>query len=768
MRTKKLRLYYWIIGTLCLGFLAVGSGFTVFTVRDGEEKNISYFQSNAKSMKNNFTNLIESNMEVLDGVALAIGEMEVTDLEHLRPIIRQINDRNAFLRMGFVDPDGVGNLVDLDGTTHENMDFSEEDFFLEAKTGNKAVSGTKEDAYSGGYVNYYGVPVMSQGEIVGVLAAADNTDRLRMILDPQLFSNGGYASIIDSSGKYVIRSIGADKADDIREIGDFSAGELENIRKDLEAGTENLIEFEKDGERMLAYYLPVGINDWYLIGAVTQRMLRQDYYLSGGLVLLVVSAMGIFTFLVYCFNRIQMRSERELEVLAYSDPLLKIDNFVKFSMDIQTVLEDKDFRKIAFWYCDIDDFKFFNEYFGYETGDLLLKEMAEIFAKYALKRELFCRETSDHFAGIRCYERQSDLAEWYEKLTDELEHIPLVDQRSFRLAISVGFYCAEKPEDILSVNEMYNRAKMAHKSIKQQKNVKYAFYTDQLRTQLLLENEIEANMKVALKEGRFQVYFQPKAALDDENRISGGEALVRWQDPQKGFISPDKFIPLFERNGFIVSLDRYMFEQVCVWLQTYLHAEKRPIRIAVNVSRLGIFQDDFVEYYAGVKQSYGIPDGMLELEFTESLAIDSNELLRSRILELRERGFICSLDDFGAGYSSLNTLKDLPIQVLKLDMLFFKKGNDDEKARIIIENVIRMAGQLDIRVVAEGVERPEQVEFLKRCNCDVIQGYVFERPMPAADFEALLEKNPSGDWGRGFGTPGTKQSSKKNTEDHGA
>lgn len=751
IETNKLKRYYRAITAICLCFLAVGISFTVFMMTDNKKQNISYFKETTASMKNTVTNLITSNFETLDGVALTIGEMEVTDLEHLLPVIRQINDRNTFYRMGFIHADGRGDMVDLDGTIHQELNFAEELFYQEAMEGKQSLSRVVKDRYSNTYLNYYGVPVVIQGETIGVLAAADYTDRLRTVLDTSIFSRGGFSNIIDSRGDYVIRSQKSSEINSIREAGDFAAHELETLMDELMAGKENLIEFKQNGSETWAMYIPLGINDWFLLGIVQEDKINGNYYSILGTVLLIAAATGIFMFLFYCMNRIQAKNERRLEDLAYKDPLLGINNFVKFSIDMDNKLAKKAFKKVAFWYGDIDNFKIFNESFGYDTGDELLEDMAKFLQTISSQDDDFCRESADHFAGIQYYQERSELIRWHEQLSEKLEHYEIFGRESFRLVFSVGFYCADSPDALLTVNEMYNRAKMAQKSIKQAKNIKYAFYSEEIRNHLLRENEIEAHMKAALESNCFKVYIQPKTATQEENRIVGGEALVRWAVPGKGMISPAEFIPLFEKNGFIIPLDRFMFERVCIWLRDYLDEGGRPIRIAVNVSRLGIFQEDFIAFYTNTKHKYQIPDGLVELEFTESLAIEDNALLGRRVRELQEQGFICSLDDFGAGYSSLNTLKELPIEVLKLDILFFQKGTDEKKANIIVENIIHLAKQLNIRIVAEGVEEPKQVDFLKSCGCDVIQGFVFERPIPADSFKKLLKKDPRGDWGAGFG-----------------
>ena len=213
---------------------------------------------------------------------------------------------------------------------------------------------------------------------------------------------------------------------------------------------------------------------------------------------------------------------------------------------------------------------------------------------------------------------------------------------------------------------------------------------------------------------------------------------MRWNITDQGFLSTGEFIPLFEKNRFIVKLDQFMFTSVCGLLRQWLDAGIEPRPLSVNVSRMQFHTPDFVERYIRIKSQYAIPDGLLELEFTESIFFDNVALLSSAVHELRRAGIKCSIDDFGAGYSSLNVLKALPVSVLKLDGMFFRTAKDDEQAKIVIRNIMRMAGELKMATVAEGVETHEQVAFLETTGCDIIQGYVFARPMPAAEFTELL------------------------------
>lgn len=348
---------------------------------------------------------------------------------------------------------------------------------------------------------------------------------------------------------------------------------------------------------------------------------------------------------------------------------------------------------------------------------------------------------ADNFVGIKTYTDRHALTQWFEVLLDELHREESETASRSYLELCMGFYCLGPEDAHLTINEMVNRANMAQKSVKELAGSSSAFFNETLRQHILQEALLESQGQTALVLGQFQPYFQPKYDIQHNDRLTGAEVLCRWIHPEKGMISPANFIPVFEKSGLIVQLDRYMFRKACEWYRGYLDQGGHPINLAVNVSRVGLLREDFVAYYAAVKQEFALPDYYIELEMTESLALGGEELLHQLANELQSNGFICSLDDFGSGYSSLNLLKNLPINVLKLDVLFFRQSRDKRRERIVVRNIINMAKELKICVVAEGVEERESLEFLRDAGCDTVQGYIFAKPMPLEAFNQLLSEN---------------------------
>lgn len=242
--------------------------------------------------------------------------------------------------------------------------------------------------------------------------------------------------------------------------------------------------------------------------------------------------------------------------------------------------------------------------------------------------------------------------------------------------------------------------------------------------------------------GEFTVYYQPKVDLKT-GKMACSEALVRWQG-EDGVIPHDRFIPVFEHKFLINRLDQFVFEEVCRWLRANLDGGMPVLPVSVNVSRLQFYDQDFVSRYIEIRDRYRVPAQLLEIEFTESIVLSNDQLLLKTVNALKRAGFACSIDDFGKGYSSLSLLKELPVDVLKLDRFFFEEGGDRERDWSIVQGIVEMVHKFHVRTVAEGIESPEQVERLRRMGCDYIQGFVFFRPMPCGAYERELNKQAQG------------------------
>lgn len=454
----------------------------------------------------------------------------------------------------------------------------------------------------------------------------------------------------------------------------------------------------------------------------------------------LVSA-AAFAFTVYFYIRkfFQLKVTNEkLEELTSRDELTGAYRADKFYSEVNRMMEREPDAKFAVLYIDFENFKYVNDVFGYSYGDDLLKGYAQLVMSRLKEEELLARDVADRFVLLRRYETQEELLETQKMMDEEFLNSDIVMLNRHMLTIACGICCAEDLVEEPEAVKMVNRANFAQKEVKNKPGKHYAFYGEEIRQKLIAEMAVKDRMQEGLDNEEFVVYLQPKVGVED-GAVKGAEALVRWAVPGNGLLSPGLFIPVLEKNHFIGKVDRYVFEKVCKWLHDRMANGKTVVPISVNVSKIQFYNPDFIPVYAGIKKQYGIPDGMLEIELTESAAFEHEEYLMQVVRELHDNGFLCSLDDFGTGYSSLGLLKDLPIDVMKLDGVFFRVSVDVNRGHTILKYIIDMVKELNISTVAEGVEREEQVEFLKSAGCDLIQGFAFYRPMPVEQFEEVLD-----------------------------
>lgn len=428
--------------------------------------------------------------------------------------------------------------------------------------------------------------------------------------------------------------------------------------------------------------------------------------------------------------------QEEKAKIQYTDPLTGRLNFEGFKIRVEHILKNNPGRKYALHYCDIKKFKFINEAYGYDTGDRILKYWSDYLASICREDEVFCRISGDTLTYLLYYENElSELEKNFKEMSVRISDYPELYRRRHHIELACGVYLIDASAGC-QIGEMMNRANMAQKSIKIMPGSHLGFYTDTMRQKEMREMEFVANMHEAIRKKEFKMFFQPqlstRAAPDQSIRA---EVLVRWQQNGTIIAMPGEFVDLFERNGFIVDLDHYMFEHVCIYLNRTLPRCRKQLVLSVNVSRITMLQPNFIDYYCSVKNRYQIPSGHIELEFTESVVVEDVAYFGAIIKRLNDNGFLCAMDDFGTGQSSLNVLQALPLDILKLDQMFFRDKTNERRKHIIVANILKMARQLRMVTVAEGIESAEQVRELTEMGCDYIQGYYFSQPVTADEFE---------------------------------
>lgn len=436
-------------------------------------------------------------------------------------------------------------------------------------------------------------------------------------------------------------------------------------------------------------------------------------------------------------ERSQMRVDDELKYRAEYDVLTGILNKSKFFYNTRNMLNIFGTEDFAFIRIDIEKFQLINSFFGMDEGDHLLKYMADYLQNVEKEYRYitYGRIEADIFAVCFSYDNEKEITDFVKKFTNPMEKYPL----DFDITPFFGIYLVKNRD--LSINEMYDKANLASKNCKGNYIQNYFFYTKEMSEDIIKEQRIINNMKNALKNEEFVLYLQPKYELQ-RNSIAGAEVLVRWITADGRMISPGEFIPVFERNGFILKLDQYVWEKTCQLLAGWRDEGRKIFPVSVNISRVSLYNPKIVDVICGLTEKYNIPPEWLQLELTESAYTGNPKAIKEMMEQLQKKGFSILMDDFGSGYSSLNVLKDIAVDVLKIDMKFLDGSGDDGRSENILASVVRMAKWLNMPVVAEGAERKEQVSFLHSIGCEYVQGFYFARPMPVKEYEKLLYEQP--------------------------
>ncbi|MGL5260703.1 MAG: EAL domain-containing protein [Lachnospiraceae bacterium] len=416
------------------------------------------------------------------------------------------------------------------------------------------------------------------------------------------------------------------------------------------------------------------------------------------------------------------------------DELTGILNTQGFHREARKILDTTEHTDYVLLRFDIDNFKVINDENGMEHGDKLLKDIALFLKEMTNYESTYGRIESDHYAVLirkSFLTPENFLQELLNKLSNNLINM--------RVGLHVGVF--EIVDESLEIRTMSDRALIALRSVKASFTVRVGYYNEALREKMVQDHIIESEMETALAQGQFTVYLQPQYSCE-KGEISGMEALVRWNHPTKGVVAPYIFIPIFERNGFISKLDEYVWEQCCILLKKWREQTngKFDKSISINISRVDVYDPRLATKLIQLVKKYEIPIHLLKLEITESAYMDNPDILISVVKQLKEHGFTVEMDDFGSGYSSLNTLKDVPVDTLKLDMRFLMKGEETSRRDSILMSVINMAKLLHLSVIGEGVETKEQADQLRALGCDYLQGYYFAKPMPINECEDLLFK----------------------------
>lgn len=734
MREKWAILKYAIIAvTICSVFTITAWFYLENLHEELIQENYMYLREVAGQSSLAINHKLDGDLKMLRAMAIMLGNQGDIDPLLWVDKLKKENLFHEFQRIGVILPDGRGYASDVAGTN-----FSDRDYFKKAMAGQPNISDVMVDRTTKALSNTYAVPIFVNNDVVAILAAVTNTETYQKILYSNIFDGKGYIYVVKNNGDVVVRSNHPKSSAMFLNLFaklDANDEEKKAMQDNMLNGQSGNLSYTIRGEDHFLNYVPLGINDWYVVSVVPYAVINDKSLpilkMTAYSCLVVVIVLSILILYIMINDE---KAKKALTKLAYYDELTGIPNKNLFYTKATEILQQNT-KKYAYVAVDINKFKIVNDLFGYEQGDKLLKHIANVIQESIGSAEIAARISADVFHIFFEYESKPGLEKRLQAIAHRISNYAFKSDNRYNIAVSFGIYILESGN--ICIEAMGDKAGIALIKAKGFHHTSYFFYNDDIRNKIIEEQEIENCMETAIQEQEFKVYLQPKYSLKN-NAIESAEALVRWEHPEKGLLVPMTFIPLFERNGFIIKLDMYVLETVCQTLADWREKGWSLPVISVNQSRMHLHNPNYIPNLLAILAKYNISPDFIELEITESVFFEHSAAMVEIMNKLHKVGFKLSMDDFGAGYSSLSMLQEIMVDVLKVDKNFFRETADNERGQKIVSNIISMASDLGIKTVAEGVETLEQVEFLRQTDCNLVQGYYFYRPVTIPAFEKLL------------------------------
>lgn len=676
----------------------------------------------------NLRQKMEADINALHNIAFQLEEFSEEDMG---AYLDKVVQNTGFSVLGLVDADGIG--IDNEGN---EVEVSGNTLYQQAIRGDVVVGEAVEPVFADKPVLPILVPVLADDGVTptGALIGGYAPQKLNHLLLPS-FDGEGVAYMVSRSGIVIqpVESMYGKQENSLDyTLNHFElihGSDKERVRADMLHGKSGHFIFDLKGVQWYCHYNPVGYGGWYIftmlrhdVGAAYASEITSRLTAASGVILIC------FLICVLLILRQQKRHTAALMRVAYYDELCQCPNLAKFKLDVQKFIDEHPGEGVLMTKFDIRQFKLLNKILGKEVGNTVLITIAAALDQET-KIKGYCRAHDDEFYVFLCC-----------STSEELDKIRTSVWNQFYKCMGPGFsYPMEVIEgryfmsfdDCQNAAEAVEKTNIAHSKAKEL-GTKVCEYDEALVKQALWKQQVEHQLEPALANGEFKIYLQAQYHLNEE-ALASAEALVRWEKEGK-LIPPNDFIPILEQKGLITKLDFYVLEQVCRKMQSWKNEGRELIEIAVNFSRRHLENPDFIQNLCSIADQYGIPHYLLVVELTETAMWENEKNMIQMVEQLHENGFLMAMDDFGTGYSSLSLLKNLPVDIVKIDRSFFYDNQYKDRARILISNVMNMAKQLGMVTVAEGIEEQRHIDFLRQVGCDKVQGYYFARPVPAESF----------------------------------
>lgn len=659
------------------------------------------------------------------------------NMQKLSEISKQINLK----RIGIIYPDK--RVFVTDNLGQQSIYLDDIGIFFEKSLKDKeSITRIEKDKIDdSGAIIVMSIPLKNNnGELKGILFATYDVNTLRNFMTLDIFNGKGYSIIMNSKGEKLITSLTALKLDsesnnifyNLERINSSNKDIIERMKADVEANKSGIIQFNLY-EKMYMSYQPLGIDDLYILTVIPKNIIENQYNILMKSTYFLCIGLSVALFIIMMniiFN--EKRKKRLLENITYVDKVTGGYSYEKFLLEYKKKQKNNN-RKKAFIILDIDNFKLINDIFGYNIGNMVLKDVWKIIYDNLKQNGIFARKYADKYSIMIFFDKEEEIIEFVDKVIKDIEQVNIIKREKFRIVPSIGIYILENNDE--KIDQIENYAIMASRTIKNRYDVYYSFYYNELKSIIIEKKNMTDSIYQALENKSFIPYFQPKFDAKTK-KIVGAEALIRWQKEDGSFVSPAKFIPIAEEVGIIAEIDKYMFEAVCKQQCIWKTKGLKILPISVNLSRNKLYNANFIDEYMSILSKYKLEPKDIQFEITEGTLYTEEKIGEKIIMTLKNLGFDILIDDFGVGYSSISMIRDINATEMKIDKSFI--DDTSEKGKALTNYVIKIAEVIGMKTVAEGVETKEQYEFLLKHNCDIIQGYYFAKPMPAKEYEKFL------------------------------
>ncbi len=702
-----------------------------------ENQAVKELENTTKQNRKAALYIFQSNQPLLQRISDTKNEERyMEDKEDFLSVLESWKDLYEFKDIGIIDLSGKALSV-----TGQEFDFSKEEFFQRSVQGQIVLSSTSEDKIDKEHIMIYCAPVFNRGKVLRcVYGVMDAEHLMEAFASP--FADSGYSYIIDQDGN-IMSSKNGQYGNFMQNISGISKKNSESarlLREKLKANEKGSFSYT-DGEKQYAYYRPLGINNWYVVSTVSESEVKDTYKA----IINILSSLYIFLIAVFCGGIIyiliyQERQRKKLEYYAYVDRVTGKDNDTKFILD--AVEELKTSRKgiRAILAVDINRFKMINEVYGVSKGNKVIISLDKVLRSQCREGEYLGRRYADNFLLLWNALDMEELEGRVKALCDEI--ICLSDNPDnvhFQCAVGVHVLGKYEKSDVDQdfVELLSSYAILASQEAKGGYTTNYSFSSLRIKNVQRQNKIFEGEMKAALKKGEFVPWFQPKVDIHT-GKISGAEAVVRWQKENGDLLLPGSFLPFFEGYGFIEKVDQEMMRKVGEYLKAWKKKGLKVFPVSINLSQAYLRSEESEKRWYEYMKQEDIDSEYIQFEITETFSAGEQKILKQVISDLHDRGYKVLLDDFGIGYSSLQILQELEFDILKLDMNFVK-GIGENRTEQILKSTIELAANLNMEVIAEGVETEKQVDFLRKQGVTQVQGFYYYKPMPADEFEKLLD-----------------------------